>query len=256
MTLLIWSLTPSWLGGVCEAEFRNGNLGAEASQGSAASRTPGLGPALCSALPQLSVSFGLGSRSPWGLMRNPVVLKQAYLGQPGALSSFLRLCSPLAGLQDAPCPHFLLIIQPLPPSLATASSTNSSNTIRIEFPAPQDMQFPASVPSLMLFLQTGMPFPAPPALSAWQTPVHPSQSPSMAPSSRKTTPCHPPPTPRLPLLFVNASLWHLSLCITCLHVCLPFQTVNPSGHGLYLMHLCILRLARCLAHSRRPINVK
>lgn len=36
-----------------------------------------------------------------------MVLKQAYLGQPGALSSFLRLCSPLASLQDAPCPHHL-----------------------------------------------------------------------------------------------------------------------------------------------------
>lgn len=174
-----------------------------------------------------------------------MVLKQASLGQPGAcLPSLLRLRSPLASLQDALCPQFLLIIRPLPPSLVTASSTNSSNTTGIEFPAPQDMQFPASVPSLMLFPQTGMPFPAPPALSAWQTPVHSSQSPSTAPSSRKTTPCFPPhthpiPCPRLPLLFVNASLWHLSLCITCLHVCLPFQTVNPSGHGLYLMHLCI-----------------
>lgn len=179
MSFLIWSLALCWLGGgVCEAEFRNGNLGAEASQGNGSFQDPR--PRPCPLLSPLSAQRLLWSwgQVPLGPHEEPY---GPQAGVPGSARGLVFLpSSGSASLQDAPCPPFL---RPPPPSLATASSTNSSNTTGIEFPAPQDMQFPASVPSLMLFLRTGMPFPAPPALSAWQTLVHSSQSPSTAPSS-------------------------------------------------------------------------
>nr|AAQ89043.1 AWQG2491 [Homo sapiens] len=81
------------------------------------------------------------------------------------------------------------------------------------------MQFHASVPSLMLFLPTGMPSPAPPALSAWQ--VHLSRSPQRPPPPGRQPLCPSPPGYLCTLSMLL--LWHLSHCIL-----LVYMFVSPS----------------------------
>lgn len=95
---------------------------------------PRPGPCICS--PHSAVQFLLGSRV------------QVYLGATVVLSSpkpsllvwkpSLGLCSPLVILQGGPCSQFPLIFPSLPPSPATVSGTNSSNTVRlVRIPRPQ-----------------------------------------------------------------------------------------------------------------------
>lgn len=192
-----------------------------------------------------------------------MVLKQAYLGSARSLlflgGSLPSGSAPHWGAPEMPLPSVSLIILPLPPSPATASGTNSSNTARIvRAPRPSRPAVPASVPSLLLFLRMECLSLAPPALSAWQTPSHltnPPQGPP--PPGSPPSSSHAPPPPGYLCSLSMLLLRHLSHCILLVYTFVsPFSTVNPSGHGLYLMHLCILRLARCLAHSRRSINVE
>lgn len=174
-----------------------------------------------------------------------MVLKQAYLGSARSLlflgGSLPSGSAPHWGAPEIPLPSVPLISLPLPPSWATASGTNSSNTTRIvRVPRPPDLQFlPLCLPSCCFF-QTECLYPAPPAMSAWQTPSHltnPSRSP---PPGSPPSSSHAPPPPGYLCCLSMLLLWHLPHCILLVYMFVsPFSTVNPSGHGLYLMHLCI-----------------
>lgn len=195
-------LAPSWQEqGVYTAESRN----QKSRSGQLSSEWQLLGPwvralPLCSALPQLTSSSGLGSRSLWGHSEDNNVLKQVYLGSARSLlflgGSLPSGSAPHWEAPEMPLPSVSLIILPLPPSPATASGTSSSNTARIvRAPRPSRPAVPASVPSLLLFFRMECLSLAPPALSAWQTPSHltnPPQGP-LPPGSPPSSSHAPPP---------------------------------------------------------------
>lgn len=113
-------------GGALRQSSEIRSLGAETSQGSRSFQEPWPGP-FPSARPSLSSASPLVSGpGPFGaIVRNPMVLRQVYLGSARGLLLLRRAAFPQAPLTsgeppDAPCPHSLTI-QPLPPSPATAS---------------------------------------------------------------------------------------------------------------------------------------
>lgn len=192
-----------------------------------------------------------------------MVLKQAYLGSARSLlflgGSLPSGSAPHWGAPEMSLPSVPLISLPLPPSRATASGTSSSNTARIvRVPRPPDLQFlPLCLPSCCFFRMECL-SPAPSAESAWQTPSHLTNPPQGPPPPGSPPSSSHAPLSRLPLLFVNASLVALiTLYFTCLHVCLPLLDCEPfRAWTVSYASLYFSRLARCLAHSRRSINVE
>lgn len=109
-----------------------------------------------------SAQPSLGSAPPLALDPGPLgatvstamVLKQAYLGSARSLlflgGSLPSGSAPHWGAPEMPLPSVPLISLPLPPSRATASGTNSSNTARIvRVPHPPDL--PLCLPSCCFF---------------------------------------------------------------------------------------------------------
>lgn len=220
-----------------------------------------MGRPVCSALPQLSFSSGLGSRSLCGHSEKPQGPQAGipWVSQGPSLPSKRSLPSGSAHLWRA---------SKMPPTLSFSSSSGLCLPLQpqpliptlailpeqLESPAPKDMQFPASVPSLMLFLQIGMPFPCSFCLVCLANTCSSFQSPSKAPSSRKTTPMPLPlqATSALCKCFSPGTYHCISLVYMCVSPpdCEPFRAWTVSYASLFL------RLARCLARSGRSINVK
>lgn len=221
--------------GVCAAEFRN----QRALKWVAVSRTPGLGPSPLLSPPSAQLLLWSWVQVPLGPKQGTLmVLEQAYLGSARSLLFLQREAFLQALLTSGEPPRYSLPSVsphhlPLPPSPATASGTNSSNTSRI-VRVPRPLRH--AVSCLCAFAHAvSLDWNAFPLLLL---PCLPGKHlfitiPLKSPSSRKAS---PQATSALCKCF---SLALVTLYFTCLHVCLPFQTVNPSGHGLYLMHLCI-----------------
>lgn len=205
---------------------------------------------------QICLSSDLRSRALCGRGSTMVVQQAGWVSQEPHLS----VSEPSTGLRDALCsssetplPSVSPFIWLRLPSPAPAFGTHSSNTTRlVSPPGPQDTRsFMPLCLSLMRFLQLEC-LPAPPASSAWQAPISLSQAP---PSPRKA-----PSTPLFratsaPCKCFSCGTYHtvfyLFTCLSPLLDCESLRAWTVSYASLYF-----LRLARCLAHSRRSINVE
>lgn len=199
------------------------SLRAETSQVSGSFRDPRPGPFPSAQLLWSRVHVPMGPKrgTLWSSSRRT-------LGQPGAFSSFkekpsFRPRSPLVSLRDTPCPLLPLIIWLLPPSPATASGTNSSNTpriVRVPCPLRHAVSCLCAFAHAVSLDWNAFPLLLLPCLPGKYLLIS-HNPPQRPPPLGRKPPC--PFPPRLPLLFVNASLWHLAHCIL-----LVYMFVSPS----------------------------
>ena len=160
----------------------------------AASRTPSLGPSPLFSPPSAQLLLWPWVQSLWDCSEDSDGPQAGvtWVSQEPSLRGW-KPSFPRALLSSGAPPRCLLLsVSPHHPASAFLSSHSLWNQLQQyrqnRAPPPQGMQFmPLCLHSCCFFIMECL-YPAPPALSAWQTPIHLSQSPSKAPSSRKTTP--------------------------------------------------------------------